>query len=74
MRGSIDQRQSSPPVEKGCFDDSGWSQATSYGSYGTAPWFTGVAGFPPGSTAEWIWTANTTDNPVYLRWTVQAEP
>ena len=53
------------------FDDSSWVQASSYGSYGVAPWLERVVGFPSGSTAEWIWSAdNAGDNEVWLRHTI----
>jgi hypothetical protein len=54
------------------FDDTGWDQATTYGQYGVAPWFTNVAGFPTGSNAEWIWTDDSSgDNDIYLRYTIE---
>ena len=53
------------------FNDTVWTTATSYGTYGVAPWGTKVHGFPTGSDAEWIWTNdNINDNDIYLRWTV----
>ena len=53
------------------FDDSGWVQATEYGQYGVSPWGTGVAGFPSGSTAQWIWTGdNKGDDQAYFRFVV----
>ena len=52
------------------FDDSSWSAATSYGQYGVANWYTNVSGFPNGSTAKWIWSAdNNNDDIVYFRYT-----
>jgi fibronectin type 3 domain-containing protein len=57
------------------FNDAGWDDATSYGAYGIAPWSTNVAGFPGGSAAEWIWSADADgDNDVYLRYTLQLPP
>ena len=38
------------------FDDSGWAAASTYGTYGVAPWNTWVAGFSTSSAAQWIWT------------------
>ena len=53
---------------QGSFDDSAWDNATSYGTYGVSPWGTRVAGFPAGSSAEWIWTNdNDGDNQAYFR-------
>ena len=53
------------------FDDSLWSPATTYGTYGIAPWSTNAVGFPNPSTAEWIWSAdNDADNEVFLRYTL----
>ena len=53
------------------FDDAAWDQATTYGTYGIAPWGTNVAGFPTDSTADWIWSAdNDADNDIYLRYTI----
>lgn len=53
------------------FDDSAWAAATEYGPYGSAPWGDAVKGFPTGSDARWIWSANrNADNEVFLRFTV----
>ncbi len=53
------------------FDDSGWASPTSYGSYGVGPWGTRVSGFPAGTGAQWIWSAdNNADNTVYLRYRI----
>ncbi|MEE8128838.1 MAG: putative Ig domain-containing protein, partial [Vicinamibacterales bacterium] len=53
------------------FNDGGWVSATSYGQYGVSPWGTGVSGFPAGSLAQWIWSAdNDGDNLVFLRLTL----
>jgi hypothetical protein len=53
------------------FDDSGWSAATTYGAYGVGPWLERVIGFPTGSPAQWIWSAdNDADNLVYFRYTI----
>ena len=52
------------------FDDSGWNMATSYGSYGVAPWHQNISGFPTGTGAQWIWSSdNQADNLVYFRYT-----
>jgi alpha-L-rhamnosidase len=53
------------------FDDTAWVPATTYGTYGVAPWSTNVTGFPGSSTAQWIWTTdNLNDNQAYFRWVV----
>jgi hypothetical protein len=49
----------------------GWGAATTYGTYGVAPWGTNVAGFPVGSSAEWIWTADAAgDDQAFFRYVV----
>ncbi len=53
------------------FDDSGWVDATSYGSWGVAPWLDWMSGFPLPTDAQWIWSDqndNTGDDDVYFRW------
>ena len=55
------------------FDDSGWDDATSYGSWGAVPWMDWMSGFPSPTDAQWIWTDqndNTGDDDVYFRWVV----
>ena len=50
------------------FDDSGWANATEYGSYGVGPWGTSVSGMPLDTPAKWIWSSNNdADNLVYIR-------
>ena len=62
---------SQPGWELPGFDDSGWAGASTYGSYGVAPWYMNVAGFPAGSTAQWIWSDDANgDNQVWLRITL----
>ena len=57
------------------FDDSGWDQATTYGTYGAWPWGKNVEGFPTDSSAHWIWTDDYVgDNEVYLRHVVGTPP
>ena len=59
------------------FDDSGWVDATSYGSWGVAPWMNWMSGFPLPTDAQWIWTDqndNTGDDDVYFRWVVGTPP
>ena len=51
-------------------DDSGWANATEYGTYGVAPWFTNVAGMPGNTQGRWIWSSNNDlHDVVYLRGT-----
>jgi hypothetical protein len=38
------------------FNDSGWLNTHSYGSYGAQPWGLQVMGFPGSSAAQWIWS------------------
>lgn len=53
------------------FDDSAWTNATTYGAYGASPWGTRVAGFPTETGAQWIWSSkNAADNVVYLRYRI----
>ncbi|WP_424933415.1 putative Ig domain-containing protein, partial [Amaricoccus macauensis] len=53
------------------FDDSGWAQATSYGTASTGRLAGTGQSLPEGSEAEWIWSDQYyADNAVYLRWTV----
>jgi VCBS repeat-containing protein len=55
------------------FDDSGWDLASTYGTYGVAPWNLNVAGFPSPSDAQWIWTDDTFgDDEAFFRYTVGA--
>jgi len=50
------------------FDDSNWSQASSYGANGVTPWNT-LGGFS--GTPFWIWTADrNNDDVVYFRFVV----
>jgi PKD repeat protein len=50
------------------FDDSGWTSAKDYGTYGVAPWYTNVSGCPSDTPARWIWSSNNdADNEVYVR-------
>ena len=52
-------------------NDSGWANATTYGSYGVSPWGSRVSGFPSGTSAQWIWSANNdADDTVYLRYII----
>lgn len=37
------------------FDDTGWDNASSYGSYGAAPWLDNVPGLG-GTSGNWIWS------------------
>ncbi|PKG97510.1 putative Ig domain-containing protein [Paraglaciecola sp. MB-3u-78] len=63
-----------PGWEAPDFDDSSWTNATKYGSYGVSPWRSRVSGFTSGSPAKWIWSAdNDGDNTVYFRYTVSVE-
>lgn len=56
------------------FDDSGWSNATEYGSYGVFPWNTSVSGMPGDTPARWIWSSNSdADNLVYVRVTLGSQ-
>lgn len=57
--------------ERPSFDDSGWVNAKSYGSYGVGPWLKRVKGLPESSNAQWIWSDNNnTDNTAYFRYTL----
>ena len=50
------------------FDDSGWSNATNYGPYGSGVWGTGVSGMPLDTPAKWIWSSNNdAHDEVYFR-------
>ena len=50
------------------FDDSGWANATDYGSYGISPWGTLVSGMPIDTPAKWIWSSNNdAHDVVYFR-------
>ncbi|MBB5351914.1 DNA-binding beta-propeller fold protein YncE [Haloferula luteola] len=50
------------------FDDSNWAEATDYGALGAPPWSGQVRGFPSGTPAHWIWSADRSgDSEVYLR-------
>jgi hypothetical protein len=50
------------------FDDSGWANATDYGSYGVGPWVTNVGGMPIDTPARWIWSSNNdAHDVVYFR-------
>jgi len=50
------------------FDDSGWVNATDYGSYGIGPWGTSVSGMPLDTPAKWIWSSNNdAHDVVYFR-------
>ena len=62
-----------PPGWEGLgFDDSAWVNATSYGTYGVAPWYQRVVGFPSASLAQWIWTSdNQNVDQAYFRFTLQ---
>lgn len=52
------------------FDDSSWSAAIDEGSYGSSPWFNGVANMANGTPAHWIWTNDSNNTPIYFRVTV----
>ncbi|HET6852468.1 MAG TPA: hypothetical protein VFH46_09085, partial [Pyrinomonadaceae bacterium] len=50
------------------FDDSTWANATDYGAYGVAPWFTNVTNMPLDTPGRWIWSSNNDlDDLVFLR-------
>jgi hypothetical protein len=50
------------------FDDSAWTSARDYGTYGVAPWYTNVSGCPSDTPARWIWSSNNdADNEIYVR-------
>lgn len=57
------------------FDDSSWSTATDYGSYGVAQPWTGVSpvqDMPSDTPAHWIWSADAeNDDLVYARFTFE---
>ncbi len=51
------------------FDDSLWTDATQYGSYGVGPWYQRVSGMPSDTPGQWIWSSdNAADNTVFLRY------
>jgi subtilisin family serine protease len=53
------------------FDDSSWTNATEYGSYGVSPWRKRVSGLDNASQANWIWSDNNDDdNVIYFRYTI----
>jgi hypothetical protein len=57
------------------FDDSGWANATEYGSYGVGPWGTGVSGMAVDTPARWIWSSNNdADDVVYVRYSFTVTP
>ncbi len=58
------------------FDDSGWTNATTHGLYGVAPWYGGVSGFLSGTGAQWIWTPNNNngDRELYIRYSFYVDP
>jgi subtilisin family serine protease/uncharacterized protein (UPF0333 family) len=57
--------------ENPMFDDSAWDFATTYGSYGVAPWQTRVIGLNQATDAQWIWSSdNENDNVVYFRFVI----
>ena len=49
------------------FDDSGWANATEYGGIPG-----NVTGMPQGSAARNIWSSNTNDDEIFLRFTIGA--
>jgi PKD repeat protein len=52
------------------FDDGSWAGAKDYGTYGVAPWYKNVSGYPKDTPAHWIWTSNNdADNVIYVRFT-----
>ena len=51
------------------FDDSKWAKATVVASYGNAPWYT-FQGMPNSTRAKWIWSAQSTDNTVFFRYSI----
>ena len=53
------------------FDDSSWTDATEYGSYGVSPWNKRVNGLDNASQANWIWSNNNYDDDIiYFRYTI----
>ena len=57
------------------FDDSGWVAASTYGTYGVAPWNLWVSGFPTSTSAQWIWTGDTlNDNEAFFRYEIGGTP
>jgi hypothetical protein len=40
------------------FDDTNWTNATSFGGYGIVPWNFDVGGWPSPTAAQWIWAAD----------------
>lgn len=57
--------------ESPMFDDNGWDFATTYGSYGIAPWQTRVIGLNPDTEAQWIWSSdNENHDVVYFRFVI----
>ncbi len=50
------------------FNDAAWMPATVVAAYGDAPWNI-VPGIPVGTTAKWIWSADTSDT-VYFRYVI----
>jgi hypothetical protein len=56
------------------FDDSGWANASDYGGYGVAPWFTSVNGMPGNTPGRWIWSSNNdAHDVVYIRATFNGD-
>ena len=57
------------------FDDSGWVAASTYGTYGVAPWNLGFPDSQRRSTAQWIWTGDTlNDNEAFFRYEIGGTP
>ncbi|WP_199271365.1 S8 family serine peptidase [Paraglaciecola sp. L1A13] len=54
------------------FDDSGWANAATYGSYGAQPWRSRVSGLNGSNGAQWIWSDdNDVDDLVYFRLVIE---
>lgn len=52
------------------FDDSSWVPATDEGVYGIAPWGTAVNGMNLSTQAHWIWSNDSSQTPIFLRYTM----
>jgi hypothetical protein len=56
------------------FNDSSWANATEYGAYGIAPWYTNVSGITTDTPARWIWSSNNDlDDVVYIRVSIESQ-
>ncbi len=56
------------------FNDTSWASASVSGSSSVTPGGLPVSGFASGSTAKWIWSNETSDRKVVLRYTFNISP